>query len=199
MSTLEPLSFFSRFGMAFISFWQILLKPAFARALLPTYEARRQLAAGRPVSATSPAEDKPEDKPKAPAAESVAPSPAAALWLLSALQREGRLIDFLQQELTGFSDADVGAAARVIHTGCRKVLHEYFPMEPVLSEPEGAQVTVPTGFDAGRIRLTGNVAGRPPFAGALKHHGWVAQQIHFPALSATLDPRVLAPAEVELS
>jgi hypothetical protein len=59
-------------------------------------------------------------------------------------------------------------------------------------------VTVPTGFNPERIRLTGNVAGQPPFRGALKHHGWVATSIRLPSMSPTLDPRIIAPAEVEL-
>lgn len=114
------------------------------------------------------------------------------------LQREGRLIDFLQEDISGFSDADIGAAARVVHTGSRKVVQQYLSLEPVLKDTEGANVTVPAGFNAERIRLTGNVAGQPPFKGTLKHHGWVAASVRFPALSSTLDPRVIAPAEVEL-
>ena len=114
------------------------------------------------------------------------------------LQREGRLIDFLQEDVAAFSDADIGAAARVVHGGCRKALAQCLTLEPVLKDAEGANVTVPAGFDAQRIRLTGNVAGQPPFRGALKHHGWVATAVRLPALSEILDPRVLAPAEVEL-
>lgn len=211
MSAPEPLSFFARLGMAFVCFWQILLRPAFARALVPTYQARRQLAAGRlvptsrPSIQTSAAETSAAPTPVAPPTPAPAPTAAperqhaSALWMLGALQREGRFIDFLQEDVTGFSDNDVGAAARVVHAGCRKVLSEYFAVEPVLRETEGARVTVPSGFDADRIRLTGNVAGKPPFAGALKHHGWVTAQVRFPTLSETIDPRVLAPAEVELS
>jgi hypothetical protein len=68
----------------------------------------------------------------------------------------------------------------------------------VLKDEEGAAVAVPAGFNAERIRLTGNVAGQPPYRGALKHHGWVATSVRFPTLSTALDPRVIAPAEVEL-
>jgi hypothetical protein len=59
-------------------------------------------------------------------------------------------------------------------------------------------VTVPAGFDAQRIRLTGAVLGQPPFKGSLKHHGWVASDVRLPTVSEALDPRILAPAEVEL-
>jgi hypothetical protein len=124
---------------------------------------------------------------------------ASALALLSMLQREGRLIDFLQENVASFSDADVGAAARIIHEGCRKVVQQYLALKPVLPESEGAAVNVPMGFDAQRIRLTGNVAGQPPYSGSLKHHGWVTTEVKFPSVSPALDPRVLAPAEVELA
>ncbi len=144
---------------------------------------------------------------KTPAPVAPAPAPglppervhASGLFVLGALQREGRLVDFLRQEVAGFSDADVGAAARVIHAGCRKVLEQYVTVAPVLKEAEGEAVTVAAGFDAQRIRLTGSVAGQPPFRGTLRHHGWVATEIKFPAVQASLDPRVLAPAEVEMS
>jgi hypothetical protein len=123
---------------------------------------------------------------------------AAGLAVLALLQREGRLIDFLQEDVSGFSDAEIGGAARVVHAGSRKVLAQYVKLEPVLAEAEGASVTVPAGFNPERIRLTGNIAGQPPFRGALKHHGWVASAVRLPEISATLDPRIIAPAEVEL-
>ncbi|HVV72461.1 MAG TPA: DUF2760 domain-containing protein [Verrucomicrobiae bacterium] len=124
---------------------------------------------------------------------------ASGLMLLSGLQREGRLVDFLQQDIAGFSDEEVGSAARVVHGGCQKVLRQYFDFDPAAKEPEGTMITVPAGFDAQRIRLTGKVAGQPPFKGTLKHHGWVAKAIRMPVLSESMDPRVVAPAEVELS
>ena len=138
------------------------------------------------------------EAPAAPAERPPEQVHAAGLAVLGLLQREGRLIDFLQEDVASYSDADIGAAARVVHTGSRKVLQQYLTLEPALPDSEGASVTVPAGFNAERIRLTGNVAGQPPFRGTLKHHGWVATSIRFPALSPTLDPRVIAPAEVEL-
>lgn len=123
---------------------------------------------------------------------------ASGLFLLSMFQREGRFVDFLQEDVAGFSDEQVGAAARVVHDGCRKVVKQYLSIEPVLAQEEGATVDVPAGFDAHRIRLTGNVAGAPPFKGALKHHGWAAKDVKLPAPPAALDPKILAPAEVEL-
>ena len=123
---------------------------------------------------------------------------ASGLMLLAAFQREGRLVDFLQQETAGFSDEEIGAAARVVHGGCHKALQQFFEIAPAVKGDEGAPMSVPPGFDSERIRLTGNVSGQPPFKGILKHHGWLATQVRMPSISQALDPRVIAPAEVEL-
>ena len=132
----------------------------------------------------------------------VAPLPekawASGLYLLAILQREGRFIDFLMEDVTAFSDADVGAAARVVHQGCRKVLVSSVDPTPAHEGAEGASVTVPAGFDANRYRLVGNVTGAGPYTGSLKHHGWVAKSVALPELPTAMDPKVLAPAEVEL-
>ena len=112
--------------------------------------------------------------------------PAEPLQLLAILQREGRLIDFCEEELAGFSDAQIGAAARTVHDGCRKALRSMITLEPVRTEAEGASVELPAGFDPRSVRLTGNVVGKPPFKGVLKHHGWRTAEV------------VIAPAEEEL-
>lgn len=147
---------------------------------------------------TRPTAALPPGAPPASLPVPTASSRADALFLLSMLQREGRFIDFVQEEVAPFSDAEVGAAARVVHEGCRKVLRQYLSFEPVLKEGEGATVTVPAGFDASRIRLAGNVAGQPPFKGSLKHHGWIATRVGLPEPPKAVDLKVLAPAEVEL-
>ncbi len=166
------ISFFARVGLAF----KLLFQGGFARqtvAGLAALEAQRV-------------------KPPPERAH------ASGLLLLAALQREGRLVDFLEQEVASFSDEEIGSAARVVHAGCRKALRQYFDFEPAVCGAEGADFQVPKDFDAQRIRLTGNVAGPPPYRGALKHHGWVAAGIRMPDLSAVIDPRVIAPAEVEI-
>ena len=166
-------SFFARLGLAF-------------RVLGNAELASKVVALEAPAPIEKPVEIAPEKVH------------ASGLAVLGLLQREGRLIDFLQEDVSSFSDADIGAAARVVHAGSRKVLNQYLTLEPVLPDSEGASVTVPTGFNAERIRLTGNVAGQPPYRGTLKHHGWFATKVSLPTPSATLDARVLAPAEVEL-
>jgi hypothetical protein len=123
----------------------------------------------------------------------------AAIQLLAILQREGRLLDFLQEDVDGYSDAQIGAAVRDIHRGCKKALAEHLPLEPVLREKENAQVRVDPGFDPSRIRLVGNVVGEPPFTGALRHHGWRVAKVTLPTLGKATDPSVVAPAEVELA
>lgn len=121
------------------------------------------------------------------------------LRILAVLQRDGRLVDFLQEDIDGYGDAQIGAAVRDIHRGCRKVLRDYLTVEPVLNAADESPVNVPSDFDPVAIRLTGNVAGSPPFRGVLKHHGWRVKSVHLPVLpTARDDATVLAPAEVEI-
>ena len=193
------LSFFARLWLAFLCFWRVIVSGDFARAVLPASQAYDAgtlpaLLGGGTTPAALPKPEAPKAPEKLPPEREHAP----ALALLSMLQREGRFVDFLQENVAAYPDADVGAAARIVHEGCRKVLKQYLTLEPVLPQAEGDRVNVPVGFDANRIRLTGNVAGQPPFNGALKHHGWMTAQVRFPTVSAAMDPRVLAPAEVEL-
>ncbi|NJN46156.1 MAG: DUF2760 domain-containing protein [Candidatus Competibacteraceae bacterium] len=124
--------------------------------------------------------------------------PDSALQLLGLLQQEGRFVDFLQEDVSQFSDAEIGGAARVVHAGCRKTVHEHFQFEPIREETEGARLTLAEGFDAASVRLTGNVVGSPPFTGTLKHHGWRVAEINLPKLAQGHDVRIVAPAEVEL-
>lgn len=181
MEDQTQMSFFGRLSTALACFFRALGNPGFCRDVVPL------LKGPEPV--------KPLPKPVELPPERVH---ASGLLVLSMLQREGRLIDFLQEDVASFPDADVGAAARIVHAGCRKVLEQALQLEPVLKDSEGATVNVPAGFDAQRIRITGNVAGQPPFRGSLKHHGWVTTAVKLPATSESLDPRILAPAEVEL-
>lgn len=121
------------------------------------------------------------------------------LRVLAVLQRDGRLVDFLQEDIDPYTDSQIGAAVRDIHKGCRKALHEYLTIEPVLNGAEESNVTVAADFDPSAIRLIGNVQGSPPFKGVLKHHGWRARVAQLPALPATRDDSsVLSPAEVEI-
>jgi len=125
-------------------------------------------------------------------------SPDSALQLLRLLQRDGRFIDFIEEDVAHFSDQEIGAATRLVHQGCRKVLHAHFKLEPIRSESEGEKITLEAGFDASSINLTGNVVGEPPFQGTLTHQGWRAIEITLPKLTQSHDVTVLTAAEVEL-
>ncbi len=129
------------------------------------------------------------------------PEPAGPdLRLLAVLQRDGRLVDFLQEDIDAYADSEVGAAVRDIHRGCRKALHDYLAIEPVMPGAEESTVTVPADFDAASIRLSGHVTGSPPFRGVLKHHGWRVTSAQLPALPGSQGhSAVLAPAEVEIA
>ncbi|WP_341665379.1 DUF2760 domain-containing protein [Vibrio sp.] len=122
----------------------------------------------------------------------------SAMQLLSIMQQEARLIDFLKEDLTSFSDEDVGAAARVIHTGGQKVLSDYVTLEPIRSEDEETRITIEEGFNSQQVRLTGNVTGNAPFNGTLIHKGWKASSMNLPKLAENYDASIIAPAEVEL-
>ncbi|MDQ2780435.1 MAG: DUF2760 domain-containing protein, partial [Pseudomonadota bacterium] len=122
----------------------------------------------------------------------------AALQLLGLLQREARLLDFLQEDVAAYADADVAGAARLVHAGCRKVLEQTFTLEAVRSEDEGSRISLDEGFDAAAVRLTGNVVGQPPFRGQLSHRGWRVTDVRLPGLTEGHDSRIIAPAEVEL-
>jgi hypothetical protein len=159
--------------------------------------------AGKLVAATDqpalpPKEPEPEPEPVVEEEAPAGPDHTAALQLLALLQREARLIDFLMEPVTDFSDAEIGAAARVVHEGSKKVLDQYFTVGPVRTEEEGTKVTLESGFDARRNALTGNVTGEPPYTGELAHPGWEASEVKLPELNEGHDARVLAPAEIEL-
>ncbi len=113
------------------------------------------------------------------------PVRSEAITLLATLQREARFVDFIKEPLDGYSDAQIGAAVRDVHRDCGKVLDRLFAIRAMVDQEEGSPVEVPAGFDAGRYRLTGNVAGDPPFHGRLVHHGWEAAEVQLPAWSGT--------------
>lgn len=184
-------SFGSRISLAFGAFFKTLGDAEFAARVRDDGLGPAVAPATAPAPAATPA-------PAPAAAPLREATPDAALQLLSLFQREARLIDFTQENLSGYSDADIGAAARVVHEGCSKVLREHFTIDAVRSEAEGSRITLPEGFDASAVRLTGNVVGKAPFTGTLSHRGWRASSVRLPKLAEAHDAKVLAPAEVEL-
>ena len=170
-------------------FFKILFGKEFATEV-------RGLLEAPPAPATLPA---PEQKPKPSRPEPVRRARSEALTLLSALQREARFIDLVQEPLAGYSDEQIGAAARDVLSGCGAVLQRMFDLRPVVADAENATIETPAQFSAGRFRLTGNVVGQPPFRGRLVHHGWEAAKCELPQWSGDADAaHVVAPAEIEL-
>lgn len=128
---------------------------------------------------------------------SMADFEAGAVYSLNLLQREGRLIDFLQEDITPYSDAQIGAAVREIHAGCRKTLTDHFDIQPVVKgSAEGETCTAPDQFDPAVFRLTGSIPKNPPYQGTLRHCGWQADKVSLPKRTGKHNPTVVAPAEI---
>jgi hypothetical protein len=178
-------SLLKRIRLAFGAFFSILSSPAVAARVdrLQRDQAPAPVAPVAPVATPAPLRQA---------------TPDAALQLLALFQRDARLIDFTEEDLASYADADIGAAARIVHEGCRKVLREHFTIAPVRAEAEGSRISLDAGFDAAAIRLTGNVVGSAPFKGSISHRGWRATDVRLPTLSGGHDATVLAQAEVEL-
>lgn len=216
----------SRIGLAFSAFFRLLfgkqLSPGVAPFLPPELKAlppgtepilehkAEVKPTDRPIEAKfdgGAAKPKPEAKPEPKPERDERPKKVdlaahhrdGALALLALLQREGRLIDFAREALDGYGDADIGAAARDVHRGIKKVLDQCFTFEAVMPGEEDTRVNVPRGFDPAEVRLIGEAKGEPPFGGTLRHHGWRATRTQLPALTEGLDRAVVAPAEVEVS
>ena len=183
------MSFLGRFSLAVGTFFAVLGDGEFAAQV----RGLRNGTAAAPIAPAAPVAPQPTTAPTIKEA-----SPEAALQLLGLLQRGARFVDFVEEDIAGYSDADIGAAARLVHEGCRTTLREHFTIRPVRQEPEGSRVTLADGFDASANRLTGNVVGKPPFNGTISHRGWRVEDVRLPMLTKTHDATVIAQAEVEL-
>ncbi len=127
------------------------------------------------------------------------PVRSEALTLLAALQREARLVDFLQENLDAYEDAQIGAAVRDVHRDSAAVIERFFALAPIRDEEEGARIETPDGFDPAQYKLTGSVTGEPPFAGQMAHHGWQASRCELPEWTGSKEAaRVVAPVEIEM-
>lgn len=177
----DPLPLSTRLWFSFVCLFRVLFDAAFAGRVWTVREAL-------------PAPPPPPALPEEPAIDPL----ASSLQLLALLQREGRLVDFLEQDITSFSDEDVGAAARVVHQGCGKALRAHATIAPVRDEAEDEPVEVAAGYDPAEIKLTGKVSGKAPYRGTLRHRGWRISSLRLPTAVAGHDLHVVAPAEVEL-
>ncbi len=189
--TSTPPSFLARLALGFGTLFAVLSDGKLAAQVQDLRAGVQPLAppVAPPASVPAPA-------PVAPPLRIATPD--AALQLLGLMQREARFIDFIQEDVAAFSDAEMGGAARLVHAGCRKVLAEHFTLTAAREEPEGSRIVLNAGFDAAAIRLTGNVVGTAPFRGSLTHRGWRVTDVRLPRLTEGHDARILAAAEVEL-
>lgn len=150
----------------------------------------------------------PPEAPKPAVAEAVKPTPAAVpqnqaqaevVTLLGIFQEKGRFIDFLMEDITPYSDSDVGGVARAVHQGCKAALNEHFHIEPISTEGEGAAITIPAGYSADEFRLVGNLSGEAPFTGKVVHKGWKTTSVKLPRVLKTDRLPAIAPAQVEVN
>ncbi|MDR0965191.1 MAG: DUF2760 domain-containing protein [Myxococcales bacterium] len=188
------MNFAQRFCLAFVAFFSIL----FNRELAGRFRALRAVAKSPELPAPEAGAEAERSSNEQPAS-SVATTPHRdALHLLAIFQREGRLIDFLQEDIGGFADAEIGVAARAVHAGCKKALDTYLPLAPVMVEAEGSEVVIGADCPRDRVTLTGNLTGVAPFRGQLCHRGWQVTQTRLPEVTTGKDLSIVAPAEVEL-
>jgi hypothetical protein len=170
-------SFFNRLAIAF----KLIFSGQYARTLLqPTDKETEQAPATQPHNTAS------------------QPNYDSALQLLAVLQKEGRLIDFIQEDVNQFSDEQVAAAARVVHQGVKKALNEHASFSPATTESEGGRVSLSPDFNRNQYRLTGNVSGVGPFNGTLIHKGWHVDRLSLPEIVSVTDLNYIAAAEVEV-
>jgi hypothetical protein len=142
-------------------------------------------------------------KPTTPARAAPAAAPTStrsdALTLLSVLQREARLIDFLKEEITAYDDSQIGAAVRDVHRDAGATLERLFALRPLMNEPEGTEISLTPTPDTARIRLVGNLGSTPPARGRLQHAGWQATKQELPQYTGQASTAlIVAPAEVEI-
>ncbi|SRR5579884_2296254 len=164
----------SRVGLAVVVAFRLLRDRSLAEKVRPLLE---------PVPATPPKPPKPSGAP---------------LRLLRLLQRDGRFLDFVLEDVSGADDFQIAAAVKEMQPRWRATLREHLELEPVRTETEGTTVEVPPGFDPSAVQVTGNVTGQPPFRGTLKHPGWRVKEMKIPTPPEGQDEFVLQPAEVEL-
>ncbi len=192
---MNDLPFSTRLWFAWVCFFRVLLDGSFAQR---AFSVRDRMPTPPPLPPAPEPAAPPAPKVEKVEAPPAPPSTDAALHLLTLFQREGRLVDFLQEDITSHQDGDVGAVARVVHQGCSKVLRAHLTLQPLRSEDEGARVKVEEGYLPQTVKLIGNVSGKPPFQGILRHRGWRATKLSLPTTLPLHDAEVIAPAEIEI-
>jgi uncharacterized protein DUF2760 len=186
------MGFGKRILYAFRCFFSVLSKGEIPYEIAP--ELVPELARPMPAFEWEPVVETPATKPQEPPAA----SSDRAVQMLAILQRDGRLIDFITEDIAPYQDSQIGAAVRDVHESCRKAIDHYLRLEPVIDSEEGQPVTVEPGFDPAAIKLIGNVTGHPPLRGMLRHRGWRVAKVELPPLPENEGRSIIAPAEVEI-
>ncbi|AEH44938.1 hypothetical protein Thein_1067 [Thermodesulfatator indicus DSM 15286] len=167
--------------------------------LLLIRPARREEVSPPKPKKTKIKEEAPPEKPlvsqEKPVTQETPPEAYIAAFI-GTLQKEGRFLDFLHEDLDNYDDAQIGAAVRAIHRQLKQALFEMIEITPVIDSKEGSEILIEEDFDRKAIRLIGNVKGKPPFRGILRHPGWRYKKINLPK---PREEKILAPAEVEIS
>jgi len=187
------IGFGKRLSYAFRCFFSILssgeIPEDIARDLIkaPAQVEGAPIAASLTAATAAPQPEKPQADPT-----------DRAVQMLALLQRDGRMIDFFTEDIAAYQDEQIGAAVRSLHESCRQALEHYVKLEPIIPSEEGQTVIVEPGFDPAAVKLIGNVMGKPPLRGVLRHRGWRAAQVSLPPLPEGAGRSVVAPAEVEI-
>ncbi len=184
-----------RIGFAFKCFFVVLFSGRLPAELPDEFLRDTAGGAGRAGADTASSTGATRAADAAPAPSR---APDRAVQMLALLQRDGRLVDFLYEDISGYADDQVGAAVREVHASCREALQRHLSLEPVMDGDEGSRAVVAEGFDPAAVKLVGNLTGQPPFRGVLRHHGWRAARVDLPALVEGGGSSIVAPAEVEL-
>lgn len=119
-----------------------------------------------------------------------------AKLLLAFLQEEGRLVDFLQEDISEYDDEQVGAAVREVHKKTAKALNKIFIIESITEQSEGEKIKILENFDTNSIKLVGNVTNASSFSGTVQHHGW--KIVETKQLPPKDNSSIIAQAEVEI-
>jgi len=178
----------NRILLAFQAFFNLLFSGELSADTLTALNLSKRTGASPKAAAPAPA--------AAPAAPTVRTSDGA-LQLLGILQRDSRLIDFLQEDIASYEDDQIGAAVRELHDQCRDAIARYVTLAPVIDGVEGTYAKAP-GQDANLVKFVGNVPAQTPPGGTLRHKGWRATKVDLPNLPAKQDPTIIAAAEIEI-
>lgn len=165
--------------------------------LIRAFRAFFSILLGREPAVEPPAATPAEPRVPPPPA---APASAGAVQMLAVLQREARLVDFLMEDISSYSDQQIGAAVRSLHEACRQTLARYVRLEPVIDGVEGSFTRVSADMArSAAVKFVGRTpAEGVPDGGILRHRGWRAAGIQLPALETGEDFSVVAPAEIEV-